>query len=515
MLTKRVVDVRRGSEQETLSDFGYQQELQRGTGKFASFAVAFAFVSIATGVFTTYGSVLSSSGPAGIWTWPLVVFGQLMVALVFGSLAARIPITGYSYQWMSRLSSPALGWFMGWISFTFLAIGVVAVDYTIVSAVLPVLLNFSGSTAYAWCITAAVIIAQSLLVAFSTRWTERVNNIAVIAELTGMFLIVILLLAVGYASHKLNLNNLFATAPIPTQNYMSFGTLTHVGPWIMGTLLGAFTLVGFESAANLAEETEKPADVVPRAMWQAVLASGVLGFLFLIAVTAMVGNPAELAKSTAPIAEVITKVLGTVVGDALLLLVLLSIFACGLITLVTASRLVWAMSRDARFPGHTVLRKISPNFKTPLAATFFMAAICEVVLGIFAFRPNALVDLFSAGTLLPCINYAVTILVYAFKRRSLPVSQGFTLGRWEVPVLTLAIAWLAFEFSIFRDESFQMAWAVTSVIVLIGLIYLGMLLVRSGGSKGLTMPGMHSIDLQESGINCLVRDSIEDKPSHL
>ena len=46
------------------------------------------------------------SGPVGIWTWPIVVVGQLAVALVYGSLAARIPVTGYSYQWMSRTGQP-------------------------------------------------------------------------------------------------------------------------------------------------------------------------------------------------------------------------------------------------------------------------------------------------------------------------------------------------------------------------------------------------------------------------
>ena len=53
---------------------------------------------------------------------------------------------------------------------------------------------------------------------------------------------------------------------------------------MLGFLLGAFTIVGFESAANLAEETNDPERVVPRAMWQAVLASGVLGFMFIVAV---------------------------------------------------------------------------------------------------------------------------------------------------------------------------------------------------------------------------------------
>lgn len=198
-----------------VAEFGYKQELKRGTGKFASFAVAFAFVSIATGIFTTYGSVLNSSGPAAIWTWPVVMVGQLMVAFIFGSLAARIPVTGYSYQWMSRLANPVLGWIMGWVSFAFLAVVVVAVNYTIASTVLPVLLDYTGTPANSWLITAFVLVLQALLVGFSTRWTERVNNFAVSAELIGMILLVALLLVVGAVAKELNPANLFSTAPCP------------------------------------------------------------------------------------------------------------------------------------------------------------------------------------------------------------------------------------------------------------------------------------------------------------
>ena len=72
-------------ESQRLKQFGYEQAMDRSTGRFASFAVAFAFVSIATGTFTTYGSVLNSSGPLGIWTWPIVVVGQLAELSVFDS----------------------------------------------------------------------------------------------------------------------------------------------------------------------------------------------------------------------------------------------------------------------------------------------------------------------------------------------------------------------------------------------------------------------------------------------
>jgi len=477
-----------------VAEFGYTQELDRGTGRFASFAVAFAFVSIATGIFTTYGSVLKSSGPAGIWTWPLVVVGQLMVAYIFGSLAARIPVTGYSYQWMSRLANPVLGWIMGWASFSFLAVVVVAVDYTIASTVLPVLLTYGGTLVNAWVVTAVVLLAQALLVGFSTHWTERVNNFAVSAELLGMVLLVVLLLIVGAVARELHLGNLFSTGTVPVEGYLSVGTLTHVGPWMIGTLLGAFTIVGFESAANLAEETKEPARVVPRAMVQAVLASGILGFLFLIAITVLAGDPVALAGSNTPIADVIDRVLGRYVGTALLVLVVISIFACGMVILMTGTRLVWAMSRDERFPGHRLWHPISRRYRTPMAATAGVFLVAEVILAVFALQTDALFSLFSAATLLPALIYAATVVLYVVKRKSLPPSQGFTLGRWETPVIVLAVLWLVFELALFRDASFVNSWLYILVMVALGAVYLVILLARRGGPAGLAMPEMHSID---------------------
>src|SRR5215470_18642253 len=76
--SERVVD------ESVLEQFGYRQQFQRAFRRFASFAIGFSFISITTGIFTTYGPVLLSSGPLGIWTWPLVIVGQLAVALVFG-----------------------------------------------------------------------------------------------------------------------------------------------------------------------------------------------------------------------------------------------------------------------------------------------------------------------------------------------------------------------------------------------------------------------------------------------
>lgn len=484
----------RGSSSD-VAEFGYKQAMKRGTGRFASFAVAFAFVSIATGIFTTYGSVLNSSGPAGIWTWPFVIIGQLAVAFIFGSLAARIPVTGYSYQWMSRLANPVLGWIIGWVSFSFLGVVVVAVDYTIASTVMPVLLGYEGNAMNAWAITGVVILCQALLVGLSTKWTERVNNFAVTAELIGMIALVLLLLIVGFVAKELNFANLFSTGAVPSEGYLSMGTLTSAGPWMLGFLLGAFTIVGFESAANLAEETKDPARVVPRAMWQAVLASGVLGFLFLVAVTLLAGDPIELAKSGTPVADVISRSLGPVVGTGLLVLVVIAIFACGMVIMMTGVRLVWAMSRDQRFPGWQGLRKVSPRFGTPLNATVFMLVVGELILAVFSTRTDALFGLFAAATLLPAIIYTGTVVMYVVKRKSLPPSKGFDLGRWEIPVIVVALLWLAFELLLFRDSSFVESWVYVLLMLAIGAVYFAYLLFTRG-AKGLVMPTMQSIDAE-------------------
>lgn len=477
-----------------LAQFGYSQAMERRTSRFASFAVAFAFVSIATGIFTTYGAVLNSSGPVGIWTWPIAVVGQLAVSFVLGALASRIPVTGYAYQWMSRLASPILGWIIGWISFTFLAIVVVAVDYTIASTVLPVLLNYTGGTVITWFVTALVLLGQAVLVGTSTRWSERVNNVAVSAELIGMVALTVLLLVVAAVRGDMDPGNLWSKGVVATDGFWNFGDWNSAGPWMLGFLLGAFTIVGFESAANLSEETNDPERVVPRAMVMAVLASGALGFVFLIAVTLAAGDPVELAKSGTPIADVIENTLGSVMSTLLLVMVVVAIFACGLVIMMTGVRLTWAMSRDERFPGWQQWNQISPRFHTPFKATLMYFVLAELILAVFSVgSQNALFTLFGAATLLPAVIYAATVVLYLVKRKELPVNGKFDLGPWEVPVLCVAVVWLVFELSLFRDASFKDAWLYVLVMVVIGAIYLGALMAKRG-RHGLAMPDMHSID---------------------
>jgi len=470
----------------TVERFGYRQEFDRSLRRFASFAIGFSFISITTGIFTTYGTILNSSGPLGIWTWPLVIVGQTAVALVFGALAARMPLAGYSYQWMSRLANPHIGWLLGWFSFAFLVVDVVAVDYALASAVIPALFSYAGTVANTWLVTALIIAAQGVLIMLSTVWSERVNNAAVGTELIGIGGLTVLILIVGAVTSKLTWGHLFSKAAVPAAGYYSFGSLTHDSPWIFAFLLGAFTIVGFEASGNLAEETDEPERVVPRAMWTSVVLSGVLGMVFLIAISAASYNLGALAKSGTPVADIVTHVLGSVVGKLFLIFVLFSIFACGLVIFMTVTRLTWAMARDQRFPGWGAMRRVSPTFRTPLLATVAVGILIEVVLAAFANSTNALFKLFSAATLMPAIIYFVTVLLFTLSRKRLPGERGFQLGRWEVPVIIVSLVWLVFELTIFRDKSFAGPWLYILIMVAIGLIYYIFMLVTG---RSLTMPG--------------------------
>jgi amino acid transporter len=278
-------------------------------------------------------------------------------------------------------------------------------------------------------------------------------------------------------------SHLFSTGSAPSP-WFGFGTLATASPFMLSFLLGAFTIVGFEAAANLAEETQDAHRTVPTAMWFSVLLSGVVGFAFLIALNLASQDVAALTASTTPVADIVTQMLGTVVGDIFLVFVTFSIFACGLVIFITVTRLTWAMSRDERFPGHSLFRQVGRQTGTPVASTLFCGILIEVVLAGFALlgilvpsQSNTLTNLFSVATLLPAIIYLATVVLYIYARRKLPETHGFKLGVWEWPIIVLSIIWLVFELSIFRDAQFRAPWVYSLVMFGIGLIYFFWMLV--------------------------------------
>src|SRR5258708_6873483 len=87
---------------------GYEPELKRTLGSFQVFAISFAFISVAVGIFATYDDVLLTAGPVGIWLWIIVAVGQTLVALVVAQFAAPIALSGSADQLRSRPANPKI-----------------------------------------------------------------------------------------------------------------------------------------------------------------------------------------------------------------------------------------------------------------------------------------------------------------------------------------------------------------------------------------------------------------------
>ena len=90
-----------------LRSLGIKPELRRTLGFLSNFAIAFSFISVSTGTYGNFGVGLGQAGPAFFWSWPIVIIGQFIVALVFAELASHFPVAGSIYQWSKRLSNRA------------------------------------------------------------------------------------------------------------------------------------------------------------------------------------------------------------------------------------------------------------------------------------------------------------------------------------------------------------------------------------------------------------------------
>jgi amino acid transporter len=454
------------SADHNLERYGYHQQLGRTLSGFTSFAVGFSFISITSGIFAAYGFVLNNSGPRGIWLWLVAGIGQILVALIFMQFAARIPIAGYSYQWASRLTNPRVGWGFGWLSYAFLAVVVVAVDYGFATQAFMPLFGISPTTGHAQLVTILTLVAQAALIVLSTRATALINGSAVGAEIIGMLgLTVVLLIAVAITGDG-SVSNLTSSGTIDDGS----GYWAYNGPFMLAILIGAYTIVGFEAAANLAEETEEPTRVVPMAMLRAVVVSVVVGLVFLIALTIAMSDVKGTTASAAPVSAIMDARLGGTFKDLFLVFVNVAIFANGLIIMMSGSRLVFAMSRDKRFPGYQLFGRVLPSTATPAWAVGLILA--GGVVFTLVFSTDTLVKLFTAGSILPALIYLATVLLYLRVRGRLArIPSSFRLGRWEPVVVAGALLWLVFELTVLVFPSqFWDAVKLVAVLIAIGAV---------------------------------------------
>lgn len=475
---------------DDLSEFGYDQQLHRSLGKFASFAAGFSFVSILTTVFQFFGLGFGFGGPAFFWTWPIVYAGQFLVALCFAEIAARYPISGAIYQWSRRMGGEVIGWFGGW--FMMIAQVVTASAAAIALQVVlpsvwsgfqiigddPTLTSTSGAS-NAVLLGSILLVIVTAINCVGVSWMSRVNNIGVICELVGVTAVILAL----FTHARRGPDVVFDTGVPGTQP-------GYIWAFIVSGLMAAYVMVGFGSAGELAEETRDPRRVAPRTIRMALTVSAIGGGLMLIG--ALMAAPTlgeELAIGGLP--YVLDSVLGSFWGKVLLCDVAVAIFICTLAIQTACSRLMFSMARDGRLPFSATLSRVNSRTGTPIAPSILIGVLCIGVLVVNVGNSAIFATLASVCIILIYLAYlAVTAPMLYRRLKGWPGTGGvdaggrklFGLGRFGIPVNILAVVYgalMVVNLAWPRAEVFDPAgdmpvlrWAgpiVIAVTVLVGI----------------------------------------------
>ncbi len=263
-----------------------------------------------------------------------------------------------------------------------------------------------------------------------------------------------------------------------------------------GVLYGVLIFVGFETAANLGEETAEPGRSIPRAIYLAV---GVITLYYLVASYAQVigfgldvgswlNSPAPLFELAAPKGATPFSLGSVWIGRLIQIVVLLDIAAVGVGAAVSTSRGFFALGRDRRIPRQ--FANVSSRFGTPSVATTFtvLVAVLAVLLargfdGVFPYIvPDA--QYFQLFVWLATFGGFALVVVYA----ALALGAFRGLRAYHHPVMVTVTGIVGFVISagaivgsvITRTETggWSLVGYPTSLIlwITIGLIVLGAIL---------------------------------------
>ncbi len=464
------------SDSAQLAQFGYRQELHRTLGSFSSFAAGYSYISILTGMFQTSALGFFFAGPAFVWAWIFVMFGQFMVALQFAELSAHYPLAGSVYQWSKNLASKAWSWNTGWMYLCaqIITVPAVALAWQVILPQISTKFQIVGSPAnslnlYSKDFAENAIILAMVMVFFTTlinatgvRLLARINNIGVIAELVGASGLIILFLIHTTRSPVTVLTTTANTANVPVHHAWGY-----LGALLVGAIMPLYVMYGFDSAGSLAEETDDPRRTAPRAVLQALATAGTMGFLLILFGTMAVSSALFKTPTSLGLTVITTDVLGSTWGKIFLADVAVAIFVCCLAIHAMSVRILFAMGRDDNLPGGARLAHVSGVRRVPVFPAVLVGVIAMVVLAFNIYNQYAFEVIVALGIIFMYLAYlGVTIPLLQQRLKGWPgtLNDGaglFKLGRWGVVTNVIAIAYgaaMAVNLAWPRDYFYGTKW---------------------------------------------------------
>lgn len=372
-------------DRESLERLGYAQELLRRMGGFSNFAISFSIICILAGGLTSFQLGLCSVGGAAIGIgWPVSATFSMLVALGMAQIASAFPTAGGLYHWASILGSRGWGWLTAWLNL----LGLVTVLAAINVGTYLFLMGWLGVSVEQterWQLLGLVVITgtQALFNHLGIRVT------ALLTDLSGYLIFLVTLVLTGAVlwnapswefARLWQFTNYSGAAGGDVWPQAS--SMTYL--FLLGLLLPAYTITGFDASAHTAEETTDAPLNVPKGMVSAVLWSGLFGYLMLCA---LVVSAPDLQAAAASGGRAFFTIFEGLVKGPLQLAIYTGIsicqYLCGLAALTSTSRMAYAFARDGGLPWSSVLRRVHPTFRTPVPAVW-VSAILTVLFTVYA-----------------------------------------------------------------------------------------------------------------------------------
>ena len=410
-------------------------ELKRHMGLFHLTMYGVGLI-LGAGIYVLIGE---AAGFAGNSMWISFLLGAIVAVfagLSYSELSALYPKAAAEYTFVKNaFKNNFFGFIIGWLT---------AITSIIVAAT--VSLGFGGYLTQfielPITIGAIILIAILSVVNFiGIKESTWANTIFAIITAGGLGLIIFL----G-----------FTVEPVESIDY--FEAPNGFPGIILAFVLIFFAFIGFEDMANVAEEVRRPHKTIPRAIILSVVITGIIYILVSLSAVKIL-DWQELAASSAPLADVAHKVLGTNGSITLSIIALFATASTVLITLVAGARILYGMAKSNSLP--QFLSNVHSKTKTPWIAVIviLVTSIGFTFVGDIVIIANIVV--FAVVITFAAINLAVIVLRYTEPVLERPFRVPINIGKF--PILPL----FGFGTTVYMALQFEVE------IILVGLAIIG------------------------------------------
>ena len=327
--------------------------LQRVLGVWSAASIVIGTV-IGSGVFLVPTAMIAKVGSVKMLFVVWIVAGLLSLfgALTYAELAAAMPEAGGEYVYLNAAYGPFWGYLYGWTQFSVAKSGSIATlaagFYTYLTVFLPVLAQ-------------PVVVTPYMIGPNHTRFEIHYGQLVAIA-------VILILAGINYVGVRVGGNvQVFVTglklllifAIIAVGLFSGKGDFSHLSQHIdtdAGAVAGFFAAMvsalwaydGWNNVSMVSSEIRDPARNLPRSLILGTMAV-IVTYLLINVAYFYVLTPAEVAGSERVAANMMAHLYGSGAAAMVSVAVLISIFAALNGSILTGSRVPFAMARDGLF----------------------------------------------------------------------------------------------------------------------------------------------------------------------